>query len=184
LGESGLRPNATGDNGTSYGIAQWHLGRWDNLKSFSKKQGLDPSTIEAQSQFLMHELNNAGYSSLVSILKDPNVSTFDATKAFLQKFERPADQSDDAVQRRLNRGNSALGIKGGGNPGYGTSMPESSSSGFNNQVTTPNLTANGNKTVNITVTFDQANEANAQLFAKKVQSYLEDVNNVSTIGTH
>jgi murein DD-endopeptidase MepM/ murein hydrolase activator NlpD len=180
LGESGLRPNAVGDNGTSYGIAQWHAGRWDNLNKFAKSAGLDPSTIEAQSQFLLHELNNKGYSNLVSMLKDPNVSTFDATAAFLRKFERPADQSDSAVQSRLNRGLGALGVKGGGRPGYGGDLPAASSTMADSPSV--NIGANGSKNVYITVKFDQANESNAMQFANKVQEILDSRNNNSIAG--
>lgn len=180
LGESGLRPNAVGDSGTSYGIAQWHAGRWDNLNKFAKAAGLDPSTIEAQSQFLLHELSNKGYSDLVSMLKDPNVSTFDATAAFLRKFERPADQSDSAVQGRLNKGLGALGIKGGGRPGYGGDLPAAS----NAMTDSPsvNIGANGSKNVYITVKFDQANESSAMQFANQVQEILDSRNNNSIAG--
>jgi hypothetical protein len=102
------------------------------------------------------------------MLKDPNVSQFDATAEFLRKFERPADQSDKAVQGRLNKGLTSLGAKGGGSPGYGAN--------FNAGL------AGNTKNVYIEVKFDQANEANAMVFAKKVQSYLDERNNISTIG--
>ena len=180
LGESGLRPTAGGDGGTSYGIAQWHLGRKDNLFKFAQDAGLDPSTIEAQSQFLLHELSNKGYSDLVSTLKDPNVSTFDATAAFLRKFERPKDQSDSAVQKRLNRGLGALEVKGGGNPGYGADLP--GASGLMMGTSSVNIGASGSKNVYITVKFDQANETSAQQFANKVQEILDNRNNNSLAG--
>ena len=31
--ESGFRTDAIGDNGTSYGLCQWHAGRWDSVNS-------------------------------------------------------------------------------------------------------------------------------------------------------
>ena len=180
LGESGLRPNAEGDGGTSYGIAQWHLGRKDNLFKFAQNAGLDPASIEAQSQFLLHELSSKGYSDLVSTLKDPNVSTFDATAAFLRKFERPADQSDSAVQKRLNKGMGALGVKGGGRPGYGGDLPSASSSMTDSPSI--NIGSGSSKNVYITVKFDQANETSAQQFATKVQEILDNRNNNSLAG--
>ena len=180
LGESGLRPWAEGDGGTSYGIAQWHLGRKDNLFKFAKDAGLDPASIEAQSQFLLHELGNKGYSDLVNTLKDPSVSTFDATAAFLRKFERPADQSDSAVQKRLTKGLNALGVKGGGRPGYGGALP--AASGLMVDTPSVNIGASGSKNVYITVKFDQANETSAQQFANKVQEILDNRNNNSIAG--
>lgn len=181
MGESGMRPWAEGDGGTSYGIAQWHLGRKDNLFKFAQKAGLDPSTIEAQSQFLLHELNNKGYSDLVSMLKDPNVSTFDATAAFLRKFERPADQSDSAVQKRLTKGLGALGVQGGGRPGYGGDLPAASSAMVDNPAIKIG-SSGSSKNVYITVKFDQANESSAMQFANKVQDILDNRNNNSIVG--
>ena len=39
--ESGFRTDALGDGGTSYGICQWHNGRWNNLKNYCNKNNLD-----------------------------------------------------------------------------------------------------------------------------------------------
>ena len=34
--ESSFNPTAVGDNGTSFGLAQWHKSRWDRLNEFCK----------------------------------------------------------------------------------------------------------------------------------------------------
>jgi murein DD-endopeptidase MepM/ murein hydrolase activator NlpD len=59
-------------------------------------------------------------------------------------------------------------IKGGGDMGYGSSMPTQLQS--------------GNKTVNITVKFDQATDQDARIFAKKVKDYLDHDQEISMIG--
>jgi murein DD-endopeptidase MepM/ murein hydrolase activator NlpD len=59
-------------------------------------------------------------------------------------------------------------IKGGGDVGYGASMPTQLQS--------------GNKTVNVTIKFDQATDQNALTFAKKVKEYLDHDKEISMIG--
>jgi len=95
--ESNLDPNAVGDNGTSYGIAQWHLSRFDNLKNWSKKNGLKWNSLDAQMQFLWWELNNTETSALskLKLTNDPK----DAAYIFAKYFERPAQISN---QRKNN----------------------------------------------------------------------------------
>jgi murein DD-endopeptidase MepM/ murein hydrolase activator NlpD len=61
-----------------------------------------------------------------------------------------------------------LGITGGGDVGYGASMPTQLQS--------------GNKTVNVTIKFDQATDQNAMRFAKKVKEYLDYDKEISMIG--
>jgi hypothetical protein len=81
----------------------------------------------------------------------------------------------------LNKG--GYNFKGGGNPGYGASTPLLTP----NQVSTPvhlNSQPDGAQTVNITVKFDQANEQNAEIFAKRVQKILEKNNHRRKIGAN
>jgi hypothetical protein len=128
--ESGLNPTIKGDSGTSYGIAQWHAGRWDNLNKFAKSRGLNPGTLDAQKQFLMYELNNKGYAKLLSQLKDPNISKYDAAAAFMRIFERPKDQSDAAALKRANAFGKAVTIpEGGGSPADPSSSTPANTSG-------------------------------------------------------
>ena len=90
--ESSLNPNITGDNGTSYGLAQWHNDRWDGLKTHAGAMGLDPSDPNAQLSYLDWELKNKepqAYAGLQAA-KTPE----QAASAFLG-FERPAGWSAD-----------------------------------------------------------------------------------------
>jgi murein DD-endopeptidase MepM/ murein hydrolase activator NlpD len=61
-----------------------------------------------------------------------------------------------------------LGITGGGDVGYGASMPTQLQS--------------GNKTVNVTIKFDQATDQDAMRFAKKVKEFLDHDKEISMIG--
>lgn len=112
--ESGLNPTIKGDKGTSYGIAQWHNSRWDNLNKFAASKNMQPGTLEAQQQFLMHELST-GYPGLLKKLKDPNITKLEAAGLFMTKFERPKDQSSEAALKRANAyGKAVTGTYGSG----------------------------------------------------------------------
>ncbi|MBP5678859.1 MAG: hypothetical protein J6X28_03425 [Bacilli bacterium] len=103
--ESGFDPHALGDGGTSYGICQWHKGRWDNLKSYCSEHGLDSTTVEGQLEFLMHELKD-NYPSLYESFKNtPNTEqgAYDVAYQMTVKFERPAN----AEASGQNRGKTA-----------------------------------------------------------------------------
>jgi hypothetical protein len=173
LAESGLRTTAAGDkqNGvaTSYGIAQWHNGRWDALKNFAQKSGLDASSLDAQSQFLMKELRQKQYGSLMTTLSDPNVSAYDATAAFMKTFERPANTSVEAVTGRYDRGQAALATPHGGGSG-GTSFGDTSA------------TTGGNNTVNVTLKIERASDEEAERFARKVTDYIQQGTEISMMG--
>ena len=108
--ESGLNTKALGDKGTSFGLAQWHAGRWNNLNKFAASKHLDPSSAVAQEQFLAHELQQKQYKHLNSILKDPNSSKLDAAGAFMREFERPDNQSDSMALKRANAYKGKLGL--------------------------------------------------------------------------
>jgi hypothetical protein len=182
MAESSLNTGAVGDGGTSYGIAQWHLGRKENLLKYAKEKGLEPSSIEAQRGFLMQELG--GYGDLMSKLKDPKVSQMDATGAFLTQFERPKDQSSAAITRRYNRGLGALKPQGGGTPGYGASVSEealTAGGGAPSLSTTSGNSASTN--VNIYLTISQASESEAVLLAKRVKAILQESHSTSMIGS-
>ena len=86
--ESGFDPNAVGDNGTSFGIAQWHNERYTAMKRWCEKKGYDAKSFSAQLEYLWHELNTSESRALTALRK-----TTDATKAayvFADKFERPS----------------------------------------------------------------------------------------------
>lgn len=82
--ESSGKLNALSKDGyTSYGLAQW---TGDRKQRLFKIYGNKP-TKEQQLDFLWWELNNTHKDTLNSLLK--TTSVYDATKVFMDKFERP-----------------------------------------------------------------------------------------------
>lgn len=88
LHESGFRPTAVGDNGTSFGIAQWHNGRGTAMKQWTAAHGFSTTSFKGQLEFLWHELNH-NESNALSKLRATS-TPFDAGMAFCRWFERPA----------------------------------------------------------------------------------------------
>jgi len=111
--ESGLNPNSVGDSGTSYGLAQWHNGRRDSLMAFAKSKNLSPNSTAAQEQYLIYDLKK-NYPSLLDSLSSKGITEGNAAALFMQQYERPADQSTAAAQKRANLGIAA--VKGNFDP--------------------------------------------------------------------
>lgn len=86
--ESALKTDAVGDNGTSFGLAQWHKERWRSLNQFSAGQGLNPSDPIAQVRFTIHELTTQ-YSSVLEAMKGA-ATPEQAADIFMRGFEKPA----------------------------------------------------------------------------------------------
>ena len=90
-----------GDGGTSYGICQWHNSRWTRLKNYCSQNGLDASSIEGQSKFLVHELKTY-YSSVYNTLKSvPNTKdgAYQAASTWTIHYEVPANRHQQAKKR-------------------------------------------------------------------------------------
>lgn len=100
--ESGFRPGAIGDNGTSGGICQWHAGRFANMKKYV---GLDWKTnLTGQLNFWWQELN-ASYKGTLNVMRmEPD--TLQGAKNICEyiciNYEKPADRYNKARQRAAN----------------------------------------------------------------------------------
>ena len=55
--ESNFNPHCYGDNGTSYGICQWHNSRFTALKNWCSQNGYDYTTLNGQLYYLKKELS-------------------------------------------------------------------------------------------------------------------------------
>ena len=110
MAESNLRPTAVGDQGTSGGIAQWHNGRWTALNTYAKQHNLQANTLKAQEQFLVYEMKNK-YPGLWKSLSNKGISEGNAAALVMQQYERPADQSQAAAEKRANLGIKAISGK-------------------------------------------------------------------------
>ena len=87
--ESDFNTGAVGDNGTSYGLCQWHLSRKDELDNFAEEVAGDVSDPQIQLDFLWQDLNRSSYGNLLSLLQstdDPR----EAAQQFGAQYERPA----------------------------------------------------------------------------------------------
>ena len=89
--ESSLNTEALGDNGTSFGIAQWHKDRWDGLKQFATQSGRSTSDLDTQLEYLWNELQTSEIDAFQKLLRTstPNESA----KVFAKEFERMKDYS-------------------------------------------------------------------------------------------
>lgn len=100
--ESGGKHNIVSRDGhNSYGLAQWTGARKARLFS---KYGTNP-TINQQLEYLWEELNGSEKDALDALRSTSSVE--DATKIFMQKFERPANWAAN-LKNRLKYANSVV----------------------------------------------------------------------------
>lgn len=103
--ESAFQLTILGDQGTSFGLCQWHDGRYAALKSYCTARGLDYRTVTGQMEYLSYELKS-GYTTLYGALRSVDNSAEGAYRAgylWCIQFERPANMEVKAHER----GNSA-----------------------------------------------------------------------------
>lgn len=99
--ESGFRENALGDNGTSYGICQWHNSRWNNLKAFCDNNGFDWHSLDGQLHFMEYELNGTQSNVLrrMKSVSDDADGAFSAGYDWCYYYEVPANREEKSVTR-------------------------------------------------------------------------------------
>ena len=92
--ESKFNPTSIGDNGTSYGICQWHDSRWTDLKNYCNSNGLDSTTLEGQLDFLVYELEHKYPSVYKTFQTVPNTAegAYQAAYTWTVDFEIPASK--------------------------------------------------------------------------------------------
>lgn len=99
--ESSFNPTALGDGGTSFGICQWHAGRYTNLKNWCSANGKDYKTIDGQLWYLKNELEKS-YSAVLQYIRgvaNTAAGAYDAGYRWCLKFEIPAN-TEAASQKR------------------------------------------------------------------------------------
>lgn len=101
-------PTIEGDNGTSYGLCQWHDTRWDNLKTMFPNSY---SEIGSQLDFLINELQTS-YTSVYSYLNGSNTAE-DMTYYFCYNFEKPANKENTCTNRKNNTSTFATYVNNG-----------------------------------------------------------------------
>lgn len=94
--DSGIYTNFVHDS-AGYGLAQWTFwSRKENLLNYARQRDTSIADLQMQLDFLWIELVN---TTLIDKL-NACTSVYDATKIFMCEFERPANQSDLAIQGR------------------------------------------------------------------------------------
>jgi len=95
--ESSFRPTALGDNGTSYGLCQWHNGRYTRLKEYCQDQY---STINCQLSYLLNELQKS-YIGVYNYLLTDNTA-WNIANYYCLNFEIPANRQVTCSKRASN----------------------------------------------------------------------------------
>lgn len=108
--ESALDHSSIGDEGSSFGICQWHNGRWTKLVNFCNSHFYEWDSLDGQLRFLQYELETR-YPELLGILRsvpDSKNGAYTAAFEFCTRFERPATMEEAGA----NRGKYAMQIYG------------------------------------------------------------------------
>lgn len=100
--DAGTYTNFVRDS-AGYGLAQWtYWSRKEALLKYVQAAKASVGDLETQLNFLWKELSE-GYASVLTTLKNAT-SVRQASDAVLTKFERPADQSENAKAKRADYG--------------------------------------------------------------------------------
>lgn len=95
--ESGMRPDAVGDGGKAYGLAQWHPDRQANFAQWAGKD-IRESTLMEQLQFVNHELTQGAEQRAGALLRAAK-NAQQAGEIVSRYYERPAQADVEAARR-------------------------------------------------------------------------------------
>jgi len=95
--ESSYNPNAVGDSKTSFGIAQWHKERGQNMIEWTKSNGFEPNSMEGQLEYMWHELTG-DYKNVLNQLKNTSTAQ-EAAEVFVRKYEIPSNIEQEVAIR-------------------------------------------------------------------------------------
>lgn len=87
--ESGFNPKALGDKNLkdkAHGLAQWRGDRWNAMKDYANKMGVDPNDVAAQAAFAGEELKSKYTGAYQGVMNATSVA--DAVAA-MNSYERP-----------------------------------------------------------------------------------------------
>lgn len=94
-----------GPNGGGYGLCQWtYPSRKEGLYDLAKAEGTSIGDEQMQVNWFWAELNSAEYLACLNTCKTSN-SIREICEVLLRKYERPADQSEGALQARIGYAN-------------------------------------------------------------------------------
>ena len=99
--ESTFIPGIWGDEGTSYGLCQWHESRCRSLFSFCRDNGYAPDSVIGQMLYLEQELTES-YPELLKYLRtveNSAVGAYNAAWCWCFYYEIPAQWEEQAIMR-------------------------------------------------------------------------------------
>lgn len=143
--ESDFNTASVGDNGTSFGICQWHLGRGSAMKQMAGSNWA--SNLTGQLDYLWYELSTGtnwnGNISYFKNLPNTEAGARQAADYFVRKFEIPANVDNESALRQQYASefwkmvvvNTSTSTLPGGSGGYS----ESQVSQLWNTVSTPSV---------------------------------------------
>ena len=105
--ESSFQPTIFGDKGTSYGLCQWHNGRYSALRGYCSALGMDYRTVEGQMAYLRYELGNRYTNLLLTLQSIGNTpdGAYRAAYLWCVQIERPSNiQARAAARGELAQG--------------------------------------------------------------------------------
>lgn len=111
--ESGFNTNASGDKGSAYGLTQLRGDRQQGLYDYANKNGLDPSSMDAQLGYVDYEMRtgrDAGAARAYQQLQNAQTPS-QAASAFMNNYERPnADPNVNNIAGRQSFANNIYGV--------------------------------------------------------------------------
>ena len=176
--ESSFDPtNDTGDNGTSGGLAQWHLGRLKELKTFASNRGKSWKDPQVQMAFLLQELQNTRDIYGKNYFEQSFATPDEAAEWFMVNFEKPAGTKGgrvtDAKKAFLaQRQNYARGYYEGFGGRYEDVMSNSAISDSSRQII-------NNNNANVTINADKVDEA---LLKETIERSIVQYMNIISMG--
>lgn len=155
-----ISPTAKNPNSGSYGIGQWLGSRQDDLMAFAEETGGDPSDLDTQISFLIHELKGSESGALQEIIK---AQSPDEAGRLADKFYERSEGTDEIRNQKAANAQKIYDI-------------------FMNGGADPNVVYNGEKTGGSSV----PNPKSAEDFLKDLEETLpadtdEDVEKLSAV---
>lgn len=98
--ESRMNPSSVNGIG-AHGLCQWLAGRWSNLQKYAESEGKAWDDISLQLDFLYTQDEYPGASWRASFEADTDVDN--ATKTFMNKYERPGNDGTLATRQEYAR---------------------------------------------------------------------------------
>ena len=105
--ESGMKPEAVGDQGASLGLAQWNKERRSALKEFARERNSNINDFYTQIDFISHELKNNETIAGEALRKTTNAQ--DDMWVFSNMYERPGKPM---IRNRASMTNRILSLLG------------------------------------------------------------------------